>query len=441
MKKLIVSIALALAATFAFADLYPSKRFVEVGVNAKIGANQNLLTLPDIFSETINLDLTKMYKGLNGNDMKILVDGDADVFFKFQFGPIGGGLNVGIDSDVQFGITNGFFKLLGVGNTDDNISLGLGVGAQVYLTADLLAKFKVGRLGFTVRPTMFLPVAYMPYSTVQFSLDYNESDGYILSGGGEVGFYCPLNLTGYFSTTTGTDGTTSSSFDFTELTNSVIGGFGTMVSDLFNQSGFNLSACVEYPIFNTLDIGAFTRIPVVPARLKYGSSAYARLKETKIGNISDLANGGSLPSFSTDMLEYGISQNGTGALNDVYIVNMPFRLGAEGAWRPFGKWLTFRPMIGFGTRNPFGEDTKGWDKFWANTYMEYGFGAELTILYLLGIDFAHEYVQQVYTNSLGVRVNIRLVEIDVKVSTSSTDFTKCWNIAGATATVGVHVGI
>ena len=213
-----------------------------------------------------------------------------------------------------------------------------------------------------------------------------------------------------------------------------------MLTDLFSQAGFNLSACVEYPIFNTLDVGAFARIPVIPARLKYGSAAYVRMKETTIGQFSDMI-GGSLPSFSEDMFEYGISEDASGVLNDVYTVNMPLRLGVEGAWRPFGKWLTFRPMIGVGTRNPGGLDTRGWDNFWKNTYTEYGLGAELTILYILGLDFAHEYVQQVYTNSVSARVNLRLLEIDLKISSSSTDFVKSWNISGATATVGVHVGI
>lgn len=449
MKKLITITVAALSAALVFADLYPSKRWTEIGFNTTLGANQNLITLPDVLNETIKIDFTQWAKNLNGEDFLLRSDADLNVFAKFQFGPIGGGVEVGIDNDIQFGIDDGVFTFLGYGNASsdsDTIKLGLGAGLQSFATVDLLARFKVGRLGFTARPTAFLPLAYMPYSTATFSLSYDDTDGYYLSSGegsgnNELPFYCPLNLGGAFSAVSNINGETLADFANFDV-NSLLSSLASGVMDILSQTGFNLSAEVEYPIFNTLDVGVFTRVPIVPARLKYGSAAYVRLKDKIVfGQISDVI-GGTMPEISMDNFEYGINLDATSELeNGMYTVNMPFRLGMEGAWRPFGGWLTFRPMFGFGTRNPFGKDTQGWQKFWANTYLEYGLGAEFTILYILGLDFSHQYVDQVFTNSVGLRLNLRVLEVDLKLATSSSNFTKCWNVAGATAYVGVHVGI
>ena len=111
-------------------------------------------------------------------------------------------------------------------------------------------------------------------------------------------------------------------------------------------------------------------------------------------------------------------------------------MGLEAAWRPFGKWLTFRPKFALAARNPFGEDFD--PKY--SMFPEYSLSAEMRLLYILGLDFCTSYINQVYSQQFGLALNLRIAELDVKVATSGADFAKTWSLTGAQVMAGVRVG-
>jgi outer membrane protease len=145
-----------------------------------------------------------------------------------------------------------------------------------------------------------------------------------------------------------------------------------------------------------------------------------------------LLGGGSL-SYSFD----GPTFSGIQCSTVDYAVNRPFRLGAEVAWRPFSKnWFTLTGSAGIAATNPFGADFD-----WATSlYPEYSVSADVTLVYVFGFNATSSYINHMFTQSLGFKLNLRLLELDVSIASSSADFLKSWTLAGATAYAGVKFG-
>ena len=118
-----------------------------------------------------------------------------------------------------------------------------------------------------------------------------------------------------------------------------------------------------------------------------------------------------------------------------YRVNRPFRLGIEAAWRPVGDWFVVHPRLGVAARNPFGSDFNI-----HSLYPEYSISADMTFLYVFGFNVTTAYENQAFTHNVGIRLNARILELDMSVGTSNSDFLKSFSLGGAQAKVGVKMG-
>ncbi len=426
-KIFFLSSLIFLTSSFSFAELYPETRFFEVCFDTNILLNQNAVTANDILKETVTIDLTEIAKNMSDDGFVINAGIEPLVYVKMNIGGWGAGISLDFDNSLKFSLGKDFFELLGEGNADtDTISTTVSMGAQSFIKAAVPLKFRFGKLRFRVAPTVFVPVFYIPYNTSSITGSVKESNGeYTVGISGEFNMYTLLNISAL----------TGGSFDFSSLLSDITS--GTIVEDLFSSAGINLDVGVEFPLFRTLDVGAYGVIPVIPGHLKYCTSAYADYSISGI-SVTNIING--TTEFTTP--EYGTHYgfNSCSELNSAYSVNTPFRIGIEGAWRPFGAWCTFRPKLGVAVNNPFGEDTQGWENFKEASYVEYALGADIRILYILNFYLNTQYVEQIYTNSFGLGMNLRLFELTVNVASSSSDFAKSWLLSGVDASVGIRTG-
>lgn len=425
MKKIIALLATTvLTATVAFAEIHPFYRFFEIAVNGTIFADENLLTVPEVFTKNVVIDLTKLADSMGSEGMVIDAGGGADVGINFNFGKKAGfGIDLDVDASSRMSIGKDLFDLLGYGNKlDEKVSTTLNLGTEMYVEASVPIKMTFGRVGVKITPSYFVPVIYIPQPSITVSAVSNSDGTMTANLNGEFSVYSLVDQSNAFDDESNFLGINSLIAPFKNVDNLVNG---------LQSGGFDLNAEVEYPLFRTFDVGVYTRIPVVPGKLPYsvsGTVAYS----AQVDAILDSLSSGNSVSTTTD----GPTFSKLVFNSNSYSVNRPLRLGVEGAWRPFGKWCTFLPSVGLGARNPFGEDFN-----WATSmYPEYNLGVDMRFFYVLGLNFATSYQKQIFVQSVGLVLNLRVVEIDVTVASCSANFLKSWGVCGINAIVGIKVG-
>jgi len=321
------------------------------------------------------------------------------------------------------GISKDFFDLLGNGNEiGEDIVTAVNVGMEMYMEVGTPIKFKIGKLGIKVVPSYFIPLVYMPNPDATITVSTDSSGNMKAVGTADFAIYSAVDMGMLFDTNFNFLGTEALLANLSDNSN---------ILDIFRLGGTDLNAEVEYPVFRSLDVGVYTRVPVVPGRLSHvttGTATYSATMSPVLNYLADSSSG----LYSTD----GPNFAGVSFGDDTYLVNRPFKLGVEGAWRPFGKWCTFRPLIGFGARNPFGEDFS-WK---TSVYPEYNLGVDMRFFYVLGLNFATSYYNEVFAQKAGLVLNMRVLELDVAVASTSSSFIKSWQLSGLQAVVSVKLG-
>ena len=89
-------------------------------------------------------------------------------------------------------------------------------------------------------------------------------------------------------------------------------------------------------------------------------------------------------------------------------------------------------MLGFGVREPFTESAKA--------YFEYELEADVLLIGIFGFSASSIYKNQIFTNSLGLQFNFRVVELDIAVGVQGSDFFKSFAGTGAVAQVALKFG-
>ena len=120
--------------------------------------------------------------------------------------------------------------------------------------------------------------------------------------------------------------------------------------------------------------------------------------------------------------------------NDIARIVRPFKIGFNANWRVFNnKLLILSPMIQF----KFAD-------FTLENLLGFGFDYSITAKSHLGPfipSFTTSCFDSVFSQQLNIALNLRLFEIDLLVSTQSTNFFKSFAGSGLGVGVGFKVGI
>lgn len=415
MKKIILSF-FAFSIFPLFAELYPARRYVELGVSESVMAAQNGMSAFDIFKKHLVIDLKKISSNVGASGFVFSFENDSAFNLDFNFKKFGAGLRVDAQANGRLNISKPLFDILGKGLTPGKVySTDANFWAESYASIGIPVRFDAGKFRIRIKPSVFSPLYYVPSTTVTCY----ASNG--LNGSVVVGAVAPIEV----YTVTEFKGLVKDGKISTDFANQIQG--DSLATEMVVSAGIDLAALVEYPILETLDIGGYANIPIVPARMKHKVSAVANLSVTA----------DSLLNVMTDDSDI----NHTAEISDAvylganYMVNRPLRLGAECAWRPVGKWLTMRASLGLGMRNPFGADFSV-----KSLYPEYRLGVEIVGIGMFGLSLSTEYTRKVFAHSLGIMLNFRAMEIDVSAAFCSPTFIQSFKGDGVAASCGVKFG-
>lgn len=429
MKKIISILLLFCVLGLSFADINPVKRIMEIDVGGDVGFVNSYFSLADFLKELVVIDFNDMAEKTKDG---LLFNFDADVWsdYNINFGNFFHlGFHVNLDASTRFILSNDIIDFLANGNElDKPINASLAGGADIFATSGFtfgttVKKFKV-RFGSNV----FIPLLHIDNARVDCSAVANSDGTNEVKAKALVDFYLPtvVNSNGSFSS-------------FEELfTEDYLNG----LFELSSYAGFDLEASAEYPVFDFFDLGVYVKnIPLVPAKL-YSKAVIEKDFEMSTTSLLDgftISSSGdnSVEGEETDLAEIGAYE----VFETPMEIARKFEFGAMAAIRPFGeKLLAIRPRIGFAFDDPSQLTIESFKSTIENFGFSFGVNTELNFLWFFHIYADSFYDSAIWTQQVGLGVNIHFVEVTMNFASQGTDFMGSFLGSGLKAQLGVKVG-
>jgi hypothetical protein len=383
-------------------QLYAEKprRFVEFGADLGVGIANNLTGVRDIMKKNILLDLNALSDHIKKDGVSLNTDIDTAVFFKFNAGEKWGfGISSAVEGAINGNIPKSLFTLITEGNINHHVLEGdFTVFGSIFADLAIDAHAQFGKnLQIGITPAMYVPLIYIPKSTIRYGL-YAE-DSLHAQVTGKIKVYSPFSLEQI------RDG--ESSVDYSKI-----------ISD---GSGFDLSLYGEYAIFPILDVG--------------GTLSHIPLKGAVLSNqmqvsMDDYTIDGStlLQDQNLEIPDFELKEEYTSAS---YRVFRPLRFDVYGLYRPLKvDFFTLKPNIGF--THVIGGGIP--------PYFNAGLELRLSVLRLLFFHLGTGYEEAVWRHRMGFALNLRILELDFEAGLRSQDFEKSFNMQGFSVALGIRFG-
>jgi hypothetical protein len=237
---------------------------------------------------------------------------------------------------------------------------------------------KIKRFKFTIRPSYYLPLAYMSASSASLDKGTHTFTASIYSPG-----------------------------DLGRLDDASLG-------NMLSQGGMDLSFCLDYPFLDNLSAGAFIdHIPIVPSYLNH---------ETVV--TSGYRNDNGTFDFDTPDTSYVSATR--------KMITRPVKLGLRARWLPVDGYRIFSLM-------PQGSVV--FNTMYNNAaYCDYGLTAEFNLMNFLIVDAGSYYEDKVFRQGCKFILNFRAVELAFGLSSQSLRFAKSWQLEGLRLDMGLRLG-
>lgn len=377
-------------------------RYFQIGMKTDFGASNNFFNVKDLFKKELEIDLNEVSDKMPEGGWKLNVFLNSEVYIGFD---LKNKLDINICSGLEgYGeavVSKEMFDYIGKGfKLYEPLSVGGSVCFDSFAYSEISVGFDLFGFHVSVVPAFIRPLIHVESQRANLSY-VNSYDGSL-----NVGAFAQLR---YYS--------------FTDLEPIFDGTFSSVSSDAWLGWGFDLGLNVEHKIFNTLQGGAYIRIPFIPGHLThsadvlYGFNFYLPgMKEMFNGDYND-------PEYIENEKVYG---------SEGKYVSRPFRTGIQLAWRPFGRWCTFGALGGLGVKYMFTKD--------AVSYFEYDLSCEMRFVHMLGTWVKTQYKNELFKHELGLLFNFRVCELDLGVSVQGADFVNSFKGSGAGAFVNLAIG-
>lgn len=411
-KKIFCSIVIGSLFALVSAELYKPVRFIEFGVASEAAVSNNYFSVDQIMTKQIALNLQKIAKELPNKGLSVDFSVHEQNFLNVNIRPdlrLGFSANLEGSGNITFG--KDLFDFLGSGfsagehNTYETSSYG-----DVFF--DLSFSFHTvirQTYGLTVTPSYYVPLLYVGDTTGTVDINTDSSGRIRATAEATVDVYSAMCTKPYVKNTfSGSD-------------------IGSDIAEALHKGGFDIAVEVERQLLESLDVGVFTRLPIWPGKVDYMMREKLTASFTGDNLLSNLMD------KKSDLYEmdYHLSDIMYSSVTPKKVWR-PFRLGAEAAWRPFGKWCTFRPKLALVVRRPYTSDVM--------VYPEYFLGAEFALFNIVGLNFATAYENKVFFQQIGFMLNFKVVQIDIKASLRGASFVNSFNYTGAGVYTGVKIG-
>jgi hypothetical protein len=381
------------------------RRFFEFGLDAGTGLANNFISVGDILKQHIVLDLNDLDDKVHESGVSLDFDIAATPFFLNinARDHWGFGISANVEGGIHANLPESLFILISKGNLEQHSNGGEitawgGVFADTRV--DIHARIsKLNKLKIGITPAMYVPLVYIPKSSIHYQLD--AEDELQVHTSGKIDVYSPFSL------------------DDMEVD----------ATSILNAKGFDISLEAEYPILPILDVGGtVTHIPLVSAVLN--NRMYMVLPDFNI-NSSEILDTGTI---NTDYdLEYQYESDVS------YSVRRPLRFDFYAFYKPLkSNMLVLKPNIGFTLLTPKGKP-----------YFNWGIDARLNLLhfyksfdnaYLFSVHLGTGLEETLWKHRLGFALNFRAFELDLEAGLRSQEFVNSFKLNGLNIAVGLRFG-
>ena len=436
-KKLLFLI-FAFSETLAFGEIEKSSRFFEIGIDADSIFCQNLLQVNNLLQKEVVIDTDEIVSSLDNKGL--LIDGslDASAWLKFDLRAFTMGLEFKFENFARFNISQEIFNVVAYGNeVDVPVTATSDLTLQSFMAVEAPLKLKLNRFIIRARPAVFLPLFYMSNPSLAVTFVDNSDGSASVEAEGYADLYSIVGLNLFLDE------------NFSYLGDQAISNLKglldskELLSTLANSCGIDLALEVEYPLTKKIDITAYTRFPLhhgtltsVSSMEGYFSAEMSAITDSFFGASSTSSSSDEESSSSSFIAKDGPYYEMASTDSTEFKINRPFRAGLSLAWRPFGSWFVLRPTAGYAIENPFGSD-------WSSNktgYFEGGLGLDFDLFNVFKISFDSQYMNKIWSNSGGISINLRVLELYAYLGTSSSSFAKSLQLSGVNAQLGLKFG-
>jgi len=371
-----------------------NNRIVEIGFNAGINVSNDFLSIGQIFSETLVLNIDELQKGFRMN-----LGADLSPFYlNINTGTWGFGFFTNVDAVGAFGLSG---NLLSFNNAIRDRS---DVAGAVFASAGINTFFPIQKFRVKFNTAMFYPVIYIEPRNVSYTFTNTIDGNFIMNIGYDLLVY--------------------SAFPINEFPESFI---------LSARPGFDFTLGIEYPLSDAIrlnralpsyldfDIGLdFINIPIVPSTL----TSYMRMFGL-IGSLDPVDLEGFLETFNDFQNNTDYENNGNKR------VERPFKMIAWADWRPFlnRELFTVTPSLGFSINEIYSNPVA----------LEIGIAAKLSLANIFNPSIGISYEDRLWRNVFNLALNFRAIELNFGAELQAQSFLKSWN-SGLGVNVGVKMG-
>ena len=398
-------------------------RTFEMGMKVDVGANNSYLNTTDILVQNLVIDVNKIADEMPDNGLMFNLLFGYNYFTNLN---LKNGVHVGFDTGIElngnFGLGKEIFEFLSKGNSvGETIKATGDAYADAFMHTDITVGLTIlDGYHLEITPSLFRPLAHVGAEKAVGKLTNTEDGKVYLDASAE------LNVYTFFDASSIQDNFTPD----------------LILDKIKDGWGFDITSSLDKQILKTLTLQAYSRIPIVPGRLNYNTKLIATAKGhfdglgTIIGDsVTETGDFGEKMKkqfednfeFKTDYVTEGVS----------YSLNRPFRMGAQAAWEPFGSWFTLGGLLGFGFKEPFSSNAKG--------YMEYQISSQVglpvpVIGQIMFLKLSSGYLSESFVHQAVFGLNFRAVEFNVGISAQGSSFASSFKGSGVGAYVYLAFG-
>lgn len=402
MKKIIACFtAVLVISTAAFSKNFFTQRFFEIKTGVDFDVSNNLFAANEFMKKDLVIDLRKIADECPENGLNLRADAAPRVEMNINVSDFHLGFASGLELYESLNVGKDLFDFLGYGNSiGQTMDFTFTDDTDLFAFSQLTVGFRLGRLQITAQPALFMPIVSVRGGGGSITA-LNDAEGNF-----NVGLNLNLDVYSAVELTKNEEG--SVSFDTSKIESILTSGYG-----------FDLGGGVALNLTKSLKIDTTCRIPIIPGHLNYKSNVQGgfdyKMKLTDFENAEKTERETTVTNVEESLA-----------------VHRPLKFDVYLDKNLLGSLFNARAGAGFGIRRPFSDA--------AVFYPEYYLGFGINLIDMIKVGVSTQYKDQLFIHQLGTTFNIRLIQLDLGISSQSSSFKKSLSVGGVGAYAYLTVG-
>ena len=402
MKKIIACFtAVLVISTAAFSKNFFTQRFFEIKTGVDFDVSNNLFAANEFMKKDLVIDLRKIADECPENGLNLRADAAPRVEMNINVSDFHLGFASGLELYESLNVGKDLFDFLGYGNSiGQTMDFTFTDDTDLFAFSQLTVGFRLGRLQITAQPALFMPIVSVRGGGGSITA-LNDAEGNF-----NVGMNLNLDVYSAVELTKNEEG--SVSFDTSKIESILKSGYG-----------FDLGGGVALNLTKSLKIDTTCRIPIIPGHLNYKSNVQGgfdyKMKLTDFENAEKTERETTVTNVEESLA-----------------VHRPLKFDVYLDKNLLGSLFNARAGAGFGIRRPFCDA--------AVFYPEYYLGFGINLIDMIKVGVSTQYKDQLFIHQLGTTFNIRLIQLDLGISSQSSSFKKSLSVGGVGAYAYLTVG-